>query len=329
MSRRDAAELDPGVLEDLVQPRGLALAVVDLRLAIPGQVAQRADRLGRHEARLQQAGLQQLAEPLRVLDVGLASGDLLDVPGVDEHQLEAVLEHRPHRLPVHAGRLHRDLLDPERLKPVAQRQQTVHGRLELRHVLLELAPLPDTHARGHARLVHVQRARTLNDPSISQLPSVSSTSDRRPREPRITKRCCSACSWQQSGVPAKAPTPDLLTGSRAPSGSRRRRAARRSSPAPTPDASHATPISPPPVAKPAMRTYMCVANGRVLAQVSGEKDALPDPRTSSSSRQFWRADEAPAPGARLATPAPPSGPPESRQSPEAGRGDQPQEYPDA
>ena len=35
---RDAPELDSGVLENLVQPSGLALAVVDLGLAIPGQV---------------------------------------------------------------------------------------------------------------------------------------------------------------------------------------------------------------------------------------------------------------------------------------------------
>jgi hypothetical protein len=98
-----------------------ALAALDLRLAVAGQVAERADRLGRHQAAAQQAGLQQLAQPLRVLDVGLAPGDLLDVPGVDQHQLEAVLEHRPDRLPVDAGRLHRDLLDGERLEPVPQR----------------------------------------------------------------------------------------------------------------------------------------------------------------------------------------------------------------
>jgi hypothetical protein len=152
------------LLEDLVQPGGLALAVLDLRLAVAGQVAERADRLGRHQAGAQQAGLQQLAQPLRVLDVGLAPGDLLDVPGVDQRQLEAVLEHRPDRLPVDAGRFHRDLLDGERLEPVPQRQQTVDGRLELRHVLLELAPAPDAHARRHARLVYVERAWALHHP---------------------------------------------------------------------------------------------------------------------------------------------------------------------
>jgi hypothetical protein len=40
-----------------------------------GQVPQRPNRLGRHEARPQQPSLKQLAQPLGVLDVGLASGN--------------------------------------------------------------------------------------------------------------------------------------------------------------------------------------------------------------------------------------------------------------
>ena len=91
-------------------------------LAVARQVAQRADRLGRHEAGAQQPGLQQLAQPGRVGDVGLAARDLLDVAGVDEQALELVLEDRPHRLPVDAGGLHRHLRHAVRLQPVAQRQ---------------------------------------------------------------------------------------------------------------------------------------------------------------------------------------------------------------
>ena len=90
--RGDAIELDVGVLQRLVQPIGLALALGDLRLAIAGQQPQRPDRLGRHEAALQQPGLGKLAQPRRVAHVGLAARDLLDVPGVDEQQLEVVLE---------------------------------------------------------------------------------------------------------------------------------------------------------------------------------------------------------------------------------------------
>jgi hypothetical protein len=56
----------------------------------------------------------------------------------------------------------------------------VHSRRELRHLLLELAPPPNTNARRHARLVHVQRARTLNDPLQHQLPSVQIDNDSPP-----------------------------------------------------------------------------------------------------------------------------------------------------
>jgi hypothetical protein len=48
----------------------------------------------------------------------------------------------------------------------------MHGRLKLRYLLLKLTTLPDTNARGHARLVHIQRARALNDPLHHRLPSI-------------------------------------------------------------------------------------------------------------------------------------------------------------
>src|SRR5262249_47342764 len=47
--------------------------------------------------------------------------------------------------------------------------------------------------------------------STSQLPSIDRRSLRRPRGLLITPGCCSACSWQQSGVPAK-PHAGLLYG---------------------------------------------------------------------------------------------------------------------
>jgi hypothetical protein len=96
---RDAVELDPRVLERLVQPVGLALALLHLRLAVAGQLPQRPDRLRRHEACSEQPGLEQLAQPLGVLDVGLPPRDVLHTPRVHEQQLEVILEHRPHGLP--------------------------------------------------------------------------------------------------------------------------------------------------------------------------------------------------------------------------------------
>src|SRR3990170_2377511 len=100
----DAVELDAGVLEDLVQPVSLALTLADLRLAVAGHVAQRPDRLRRHETAPQKPRLEQLAEPGGVGDVGFAARHLLDVAGVDEQTVELVLEDRPDRLPVDARR---------------------------------------------------------------------------------------------------------------------------------------------------------------------------------------------------------------------------------
>src|SRR5256885_9486652 len=70
-------------------------------------------------------------QPGRVGDVGLAARNLLDVASVDEQTVELVLEDRPDRLPVDAGRFHRHLRDATGLQPIAQRQQPAHAGLEL------------------------------------------------------------------------------------------------------------------------------------------------------------------------------------------------------
>jgi len=91
----DAVELDAGVFQRLVQPVGLALALGDLRLALPRQGSQLALRLGRYEAAAQRAGFDELTQPLRVADVGLATRNLLDVPRVAQRQFEVVFEDVP------------------------------------------------------------------------------------------------------------------------------------------------------------------------------------------------------------------------------------------
>jgi hypothetical protein len=86
--RGDAGELDPSVLEHLVEPVRLPLPLLDQRLAVAGQVAELADRLGRHEAGSQQPVLEQLAQPVRIGHIGLAPRHVLDLAGVAEQQLE-------------------------------------------------------------------------------------------------------------------------------------------------------------------------------------------------------------------------------------------------
>jgi hypothetical protein len=98
---------------------------LDQPLAVAGQVPQLADGRRRHEAAPQQPVLQQLAQPGRVAHVGLAAGQDLHVPGVDQQQLEAPLfQHIPDGLPVLAGRLQHHLGDLVVLEPGGQGLQT-------------------------------------------------------------------------------------------------------------------------------------------------------------------------------------------------------------
>ena len=64
--RGDRVQLDPGVLEGLLDPLALGGVVLDQPLAVAGQVPQLPDRRRGHEAAAQQAVLQQLGQPLGV-----------------------------------------------------------------------------------------------------------------------------------------------------------------------------------------------------------------------------------------------------------------------
>jgi hypothetical protein len=133
-------QLDPGVLQDLVQPLRLPGALLDLRPAIPGEVAQLPDRGGRHEAGPHQAVLDQLADPLGIGDVSLAAGHVAQMPGVQQPALHRILKDIERRLPVHPGRLHADQPHPLGDQPVPQRQQ-LHGHGPKRPHLLGPAPI--------------------------------------------------------------------------------------------------------------------------------------------------------------------------------------------
>jgi hypothetical protein len=146
-----------------VQPLRLPRTLLDQRLAVAGQVAQLPDRPGWHEARADQAVLDQLADPHRIGHIRLAAGHVLEVLGVQQPALELILEQVVDRLPVHPGRLHPDHGDPEARQPVPQQHQSRRGgakrpRLGLTGALL--ARHPD--GRGDRRLVHVQPGAALD-----------------------------------------------------------------------------------------------------------------------------------------------------------------------
>jgi hypothetical protein len=107
-----------------------------------------------------------LGEPLGVLDVGLSSGDLLDVAGVDQPPGEPVFKLVENRLPVIAGRLHHDQLDVRLGQPVRQGRRLTRHRGE-RANLLPIAParaVPGTaHAGLHSGLADVQASDPFHD----------------------------------------------------------------------------------------------------------------------------------------------------------------------
>ena len=76
------------------------------------------------KARPQQSTLVQPLQPLRIGDVGLATGDVLGIPGVDKHHGKPTLfQDLEGRDPVDAGGLHRDRLDVALLEPVGETVQ--------------------------------------------------------------------------------------------------------------------------------------------------------------------------------------------------------------
>jgi hypothetical protein len=126
---------------------------------------------------------------------------------VDQQALELVLEHVPDRLPVDAGRLHRDLGHAMLGQPVAQPEQAAHRGLKLRDFLHAFAVWPRrAHARGHLRLVDVQRRRALDD----RLHLASTDRSPPAAQEASTTTNLTVVLAAQSGVPGRPRTPDLL-----------------------------------------------------------------------------------------------------------------------
>lgn len=84
--------------------------------------------------RAQQPVAHQPLQPLAVLHVALAPGDVLDLASINQPDLQAsLLEHFVHRDPVHPGGLQRYRIDAARQQPVRQRVQIIGHRTEFAH----------------------------------------------------------------------------------------------------------------------------------------------------------------------------------------------------
>jgi len=96
---------------------------------------------------------QKIGQPGGVIDVGLAPRHVLDMRRIRQHQGKiAIAQDMPHRFPVDAGRLHRDVRASRRGKPVRQGEQILGCRL----IGADLAP-----HRAVRHLAHASRNRVL------------------------------------------------------------------------------------------------------------------------------------------------------------------------
>ncbi|MCW2695315.1 MAG: hypothetical protein JWR62_400 [Modestobacter sp.] len=126
-ARRHREQLDARVLQHEFQAGHLAGAVGHQLHPVAGRHLQPADVGRRHERRADQPVLEQLGDPLGVLDVGLGSLHRRDVRGVAEPDLQNFLQAVESRRPVRRGRLHRRDRHPALQQPVAHDLQRAGG----------------------------------------------------------------------------------------------------------------------------------------------------------------------------------------------------------
>ena len=117
----DEGELQIHLDERLLHPADVVSGGVDEDVAVAHEGAQGENRPGRAEAAAQEPDTVQLTQPLTVLDIALAAGDVFDVAGVDEQDREPTrLEDVVDRDPIDAGGFHGDTGDATGDEPVGQ-----------------------------------------------------------------------------------------------------------------------------------------------------------------------------------------------------------------
>ena len=117
----DVLELHVHLCQRLLHVLDVMRSVLHQHGPLAQVAAQTPDvRLGTEGSRQQTVGVQ-LLEPLAVQDVGLATGHVLDAPGVHQHHPKApFLQHSEQGYPVHPGGLHHHRLHAALGQPVRQ-----------------------------------------------------------------------------------------------------------------------------------------------------------------------------------------------------------------
>ena len=118
-----------------------------LLCAVRSRVRSRSRRISTGGTKLGRTSpcCNKLADPLRILHVGLATRDVAQVVRVQQPALETLLERLEHRLPIHAGRLHPDQRHTGVGQPPSELREPGERRLERLRLLVPLSTtLPGT-----------------------------------------------------------------------------------------------------------------------------------------------------------------------------------------
>ncbi len=162
--------------------------------------------------------LDQSADPLAVLHIGLAPGHGLDVLGVQQPRLDPLggLQQVEHRLPVRSCGLHADPGDPVLQQPVPQLQQAVAHRRERAHLVADAlagARHPDAHF--DVRLAQIGASAPLFDHVHGPVPPSRPMCERVPDRmgPQDSKTLSYVLKGNNTGFLRSAPASDCLAGS--------------------------------------------------------------------------------------------------------------------
>src|SRR5262249_25378069 len=166
--------------------------------------------------------LQQLRDPLGILDVGLAPWKRFDMLSVNHQQFHLPFQNVVDRLPEHPGALHGYMRAPRRHQPVRQPQQLLCEGGKASYFLMQFAVGVDSPQTRHDKsLVNVDPTAALIKnvhlwPPLRQV--IPTSAERHPLEKESPTRA-SPKEEQHSVVPEDAPI-RLLSGLVAPSTNR-------------------------------------------------------------------------------------------------------------